>query len=54
MASVAAASCASANAAATGAIVLGSEALSWLDSLGVPARLVRHDGTVATVGGWPA
>jgi thiamine biosynthesis lipoprotein ApbE len=53
MASVAAASCADANAAATASIVLGDAAPSWLDALGVPARLVRRDGTVVTVGQWP-
>ena len=25
----------------------------WLDGLGLPARLVRQDGTVVTVAGWP-
>jgi thiamine biosynthesis lipoprotein ApbE len=54
MASVAAASCAQANAAATAAIVMGDGAESWLGALGVPARLVRHDGTVVMVGPWPA
>ena len=54
MASVAAASCAQANAAATAAIVMGDGAESWLGTLGVPARLVRHDGTVVIVGQWPA
>jgi thiamine biosynthesis lipoprotein ApbE len=53
MASVAAASCADANAAATASIVLGDAAPSWLDALGVPARLVRRDGTIVTVGQWP-
>ena len=54
MASVAAASCAQANAAATASIVLGEGAPSWLDSLGVPARLVRRDGSIVRVGRWPA
>jgi thiamine biosynthesis lipoprotein len=54
MASVAAASCAAANAAATAAIVLGDGAPSWLDSFGVPARLVRRDGSVVLVGPWPS
>lgn len=53
MASVAAASCAEANAAATAAIVLGDSAPEWLDTLGVPARLVRRDGSTMLVGGWP-
>jgi len=54
MASVAAASCAAANAAATAAVVLGGRAPIWLESLGVPARLVRRDGSVVLVGGWPS
>jgi thiamine biosynthesis lipoprotein len=54
MASVAAASCAEANAASTASVVLGDAAPSWLDALGVPARLVRRDGTIVTVGQWPA
>ena len=53
MASVAASSCAEANAAATASIVLGDGAPSWLDRLGVPARLARRDGTIVTVGQWP-
>ena len=53
VASVAAASCAGANAAATAAIVMGDGADSWLDALGVPARLVHRDGSVVMVGAWP-
>ena len=53
MASVAASSCTQANAAATASIVLGDAAPSWLDSLGVPARLVRRDGSIVRVGRWP-
>jgi thiamine biosynthesis lipoprotein len=52
--SVAAASCADANAASTAAIVRGSEAPEWLEAAGLPARLVALDGSVLTVGGWPA
>lgn len=52
--SVAAASCADANIAATAAIVRGGPACAWLQSLGLPARLVAADGAVATVAGWPA
>ena len=52
--SVAAPTCVDANTAATAAIVRGEKALLWLDSLQLPARLVRHDGTVCTVAGWPA
>jgi FAD:protein FMN transferase len=52
--SVAAASCADANAAATAAVVRGEPALSWLEALGLAARLVRVDGAVETTTGWPA
>jgi len=52
-ASVAAATCAEANAAATAAIVAGGQAASWLTSEGLPARLVGHDGEVLCLGGWP-
>jgi FAD:protein FMN transferase len=51
--SVAAASCAEANAASTAAIVAGDSALEWLASTGLPARLVARTGTVRTTGGWP-
>ena len=50
--SVAAASCVDANTASTAAIIRGQEAASWLDQLGLPARLVRLDGTVVRTGGW--
>jgi len=52
--SVAAASCADANTAATAAVIRGQAAPSWLESLGLPSRLVAADGTVLTVAGWPA
>jgi thiamine biosynthesis lipoprotein len=51
--SVAAATCADANAAATAAIVAGDEAEQWLAMAGMPARLVAHDGEVRYAGGWP-
>jgi thiamine biosynthesis lipoprotein ApbE len=51
--SVAAASCAAANIATTAAIVRGEPASRWLEDLRLPARLVRHDGTVVTTAGWP-
>jgi thiamine biosynthesis lipoprotein len=54
MASVAAANCAEANAAATAAIVAGEQAAGWLTAQGLPARLVGHDGSVRLLGGWPA
>ena len=52
-ASVAAASCADANAASTAAIIRGEAALAWLTGLGLPARLVAESGAVVTLGGWP-
>ena len=51
--SVAAASCADANTAATAAIIRGRQALPWLTGLRLPARLVAQDGTVHTVNAWP-
>ena len=48
--SVSAASCAGANIATTAAIVRGERAIRWLEALRLPARLVRHDGTVVTTG----
>ncbi|WP_380230565.1 FAD:protein FMN transferase [Kitasatospora paranensis] len=51
--SVAAATCVDANTAATAAVVRGAQALSWLNTLRLPARLVRTDGSVVVVGGWP-
>lgn len=52
--SVAAATCADANAASTAAIIRGDSAPQWLAAQGIPARLVGRDGTVVRVGGWPA
>ena len=51
--SVAAASCVDANIASIAAILRAERAIGWLDGLRLPARLVRHDGTVVTVAGWP-
>jgi FAD:protein FMN transferase len=51
--SVAAASCVDANTASTAAIIRSEAALPWLRDAGLPARLVRQDGTVETTGGWP-
>jgi FAD:protein FMN transferase len=51
--SVAAGSCVDANIASTAAIVRGPAAPDWLRELGLPARLVRPDGTVETTAGWP-
>ena len=52
--SVAAATCVDANTASTAAILRGERAPAWLAGAGLPARLVRHDGTVEIVAGWPA
>jgi thiamine biosynthesis lipoprotein len=51
--SVAAATCADANAASTAAIIRGEAAQAWLAGLRLPARLVAESGAVVTVGGWP-
>lgn len=46
-------SCLRANTRSTAAIVLGVRAPEWLGTQRVAARLVRRDGRVLTVGGWP-
>lgn len=51
--SVAAASCVDANIASTAGLLRGEGAAGWLAVLRLPARLVRHDGSVVAVGGWP-
>ncbi|WP_369047373.1 FAD:protein FMN transferase [Sinomonas sp. P10A9] len=51
--SVAAPDCLSANMASTGAVVLGTRGVAWLRELGYPARLVRSDGDVVELNGWP-
>ncbi|MGH2853130.1 MAG: FAD:protein FMN transferase [Solirubrobacteraceae bacterium] len=51
--SVAAASCAEANIATTAALVKGTAAPAWLDDLGLPARLIDHNGRALYVGDWP-
>jgi thiamine biosynthesis lipoprotein len=51
--SIAADACVDANAAATATIVLGDAGLAWLESTGLPGRLVANDGAVVRVGGWP-
>jgi thiamine biosynthesis lipoprotein len=51
--SVCAGSCVDANTASTAAIVRGAAAPAWLQSLGLPARLVRADGRVVLTDGWP-
>jgi thiamine biosynthesis lipoprotein len=52
-ATVAAASCAEANAAAAAVVVGGYDGLAWLLATGLPGRVVSIDGEVFTVGGWP-
>jgi thiamine biosynthesis lipoprotein len=51
--SVSAASCLDANIASTAAIIRGERALPWLESLGLPSRLVGADGRVRHIAGWP-
>ena len=51
--SVAATTCADANAAATAAVIAGAQAEEWLARARVPARLVSRHGTVHYTGDWP-
>jgi len=51
--SVCAGSCLDANIATTAAIIRSERAVPWLQSLGLPARLVGTDGTVRHIAGWP-
>ena len=53
MVSIAAATATEANALSTAALVWGDEALFELPQRNIAARLVRHDGTIERVGGWP-
>lgn len=52
-ATVAAATCVDANIASTAAIVKGVGAPTWLESMGLEARLVDRQGRVRRIGGWP-
>ena len=52
--SVSAGTCLDANIASTAAIVRGEKAAPWLEALALPSRLVRTNGTVLHVGGWPS
>lgn len=52
--SVAAATCVLANTLTTAAVVRANSAVEFLASHGAAARLVADNGTVHTVGGWPA
>lgn len=51
--SVAAATCVDANIASTAAMVRGARAAEWLESTGLPARLVTHDGAILHLNRWP-
>jgi len=51
---VAARDCVAANTAATAAIVLGHGAIEWIETRGLSARLVSHQGDVVRAGSWPA
>jgi thiamine biosynthesis lipoprotein len=52
--SVTAGSCLDANIASTAAVIRGHGAAGWLALLGLPSRLVRADGRVRHLAGWPA
>ena len=52
-ATVAAPTCAHANAASTALIIGGEEALDVVTAAGLPARLIGHDGSVRLIGSWP-
>jgi thiamine biosynthesis lipoprotein len=52
--SVCAGSCLDANIVSTAAIVRGERAVEWLQSLGLPSRLVSVDGGVRHIAGWPS
>jgi thiamine biosynthesis lipoprotein len=45
--------CSRANAATTGSLVKGHDAVAWLRGLGLPARLVDHAGAVRTLNDFP-
>ena len=49
---VAAATCVDANTASTAALVLGEEAVEWLEARGLPGRIVSADGPTVCTGGW--
>lgn len=52
-ATVAGPTCVDANLLATWALIRGDEALAWFRAHSVPARLVRREGTLLYLGGWP-
>ena len=47
------ASCVDANALSTAAVVWGDQAIERLRPFDQAVRLLRHDGEVFTLGGWP-
>ena len=51
-ATVAAPTCAHANAAST-ALIVSDDALDIVTAAGLPARLIGHDGSVRLIGSWP-
>jgi thiamine biosynthesis lipoprotein len=51
---VAARDCITANTHSTAALVQGTRAISWLQGRGLPARLIRADGSVTVINHWPA
>ena len=51
---VAARDCVTANTHSTAALVQGTRAVAWLLVRGLPARLLRADGSVTVVNHWPA
>jgi FAD:protein FMN transferase len=52
-ATVAAGTCVDANIASTAAIVMSERAPAWLEAHHMAARLIRTDGTLVRVAGWP-
>jgi thiamine biosynthesis lipoprotein len=46
-------SCLDANTLTTAAVVWGAQAIERLRSFGQAVRLMRHDGEIFTLGGWP-
>ncbi len=51
---VAADTCARANAVTTAALVRGERAVDWVRGLGLPARFLRADGALVLTDGWPS
>ena len=49
---VAAANCVDANIASTTALVVGEQAVEWLEARSLPARIVATDGQTVRTGGW--